>query len=48
MRTVPIWAIMSVIEDDIKETLLEKIKGLQADFPFVGLRAVVVPVLDMV
>ncbi len=38
---------MAVIEDNLKEALLDKIKGLQADFPFVGLRAIVVPVLDM-
>ncbi len=39
---------MTVIEENMKERILERVKALQADFPFVGLRAMVVPVLEMI
>jgi len=40
--------IMVVAEEEKKDILLDLIKSLQTSFPSVGLRAFVVPVLDMV
>jgi hypothetical protein len=40
--------IMTVVESEKKYEILGKIKALQEEFPFVGLRAVVLPVLDMI
>lgn len=40
--------IMSVVDDKKEKKLLELIKAVQESFPTVGLRAFVVPVLDMV
>ena len=39
---------MVVAREEKKEELLSQIKALQASFPSVGLRAFVVPILDMV
>jgi hypothetical protein len=40
--------MMTVVEVEKKDEILKKIRALQEEFPFVGLRAVVLPVLDMV
>jgi hypothetical protein len=40
--------VMAVMEEEKKQKLLNLIRALQASFPSVGLRAFVVPVLDMV
>jgi hypothetical protein len=40
--------MMTVVEAEKKDEILGKIRALQEEFPFVGLRAVVLPVLDMV
>jgi hypothetical protein len=41
-------AIMSVVPAEAAETVLARVRELQAEFPFTGLRAVVLPVLSMV
>jgi hypothetical protein len=40
--------MMTVVPEDRKVEILERVRRLQEDFPFTGLRAVVLPVLDMV
>jgi hypothetical protein len=40
--------IMVVIQEEKKIILLDSVKSLQTSFPSVGLRAFVVPVVDMV
>jgi hypothetical protein len=40
--------MMAVVEAEKKDEILGKVRALQEEFPFVGLRAVVLPVLDMV
>ena len=40
--------MMTVVEDSRKAEILERVQELQEDFPFTGLRAVVLPVLDMI
>ena len=40
--------LMVVAEEGKRGALLERIRALQEEFPFTGLRAFVVPVLDMV
>jgi len=40
--------MMAVVPGDRKEEILKRIRKLQDDFPFTGLRAVVLPVLDMI
>ena len=40
--------LMIVIDNDKKDTLLERIRSLQSSFVSVGLRAFVVPVLETV
>lgn len=49
----PIWpalntVTMVVIAADFKDRLLEAVRALQEEFPYIGLRAVATPVLDMV
>jgi len=49
----PVWPAVNsvtavVIEEVQKERVLEKVRALQAEFPVTGLRAVALPVLDMV
>lgn len=41
-------AMMSVVPAGQVESVLARVKELQAEFPFTGLRAVVLPVLAMV
>lgn len=41
-------AIMSVVPAEAAEAVLSRVRELQAEFPFTGLRAVVLPVLSMV
>ena len=40
--------MMTVVAEEGKSEILQRIRRLQEDFPFTGLRAVVLPVLDMV
>jgi len=40
--------LLTVIPSRQQDELLERIRALQAEFPFVGLRAFAVPVLEMV
>jgi hypothetical protein len=40
--------MMTVVDGERKPEILERVRRLQEDFPFTGLRAVVLPVLDMV
>jgi hypothetical protein len=40
--------MITVVPEDRKVEILERVRRLQKDFPFTGLRAVVLPVLDMV
>jgi len=40
--------LLVVAEAEKKDEILRHIRALQEEFPFTGLRAVVVPVLDMV
>lgn len=40
--------MMAVVDSERKPEILERVRRLQGDFPFTGLRAVVLPVLDMV
>jgi meiotically up-regulated gene 157 (Mug157) protein len=40
--------MMTVVDEERKAEILERVRRLQEDFPFTGLRAVVLPVLDMV
>ena len=40
--------MMTVIAAEKKDDMLARVRALQEEFPFVGLRAVVLPVLDMV
>ena len=40
--------MMTVVAEERKSEILERVRRLQEDFPFTGLRAVVLPVLDMV
>ena len=39
--------MMAVVDGERKPEILERVRRLQEDFPFTGLRAVVLPVLDM-
>jgi hypothetical protein len=39
---------MAVVPEERREEILQRVRRLQEDFPFTGLRAVVLPVLDMV
>jgi len=39
---------MAVVEEEVKDRLLQMIKDLQGSFPFVGLRAFVVPLIEMI
>lgn len=41
-------AMMSVVPAEGVETILARVRELQAEFPYTGLRAVVLPVLAMV
>jgi len=38
--------MMAVVEEEKKEQIFQRIQELQERFPFVGLRALAVPVLD--
>jgi hypothetical protein len=40
--------MMAVVTEERKGDILERVQKLQEEFPFTGLRAVVLPVLDMV
>jgi hypothetical protein len=40
--------MMAVVTEERKGDILERVQELQEEFPFTGLRAVVLPVLDMV
>ncbi len=40
--------LMAVIEPQEQERVLGRLRSLREDYPYTGLRAVVVPVLDMV
>jgi hypothetical protein len=40
--------MMTVVTMEKKDEILSKVRALQEEFPFVGLRAVVLPVLDMI
>ena len=49
----PVWpalntVTMVVIDSDRQGRLLEAVRGLQEEYPYIGLRAVVTPVLEMV
>jgi len=39
---------MAIVDEEIKDNLLKMIKKLQGVFPFVGLRAIVIPVVEMI
>ncbi len=40
--------LLAVTDSQSQERVLERLRALREDFPYTGLRAVVVPVLDMV
>ena len=40
--------LMTVVAADKKTEIIGKIKALQEEFPYVGLRALVLPVLEMI
>ena len=40
--------LMAVIDSQSQGQVLERLRALRGDFPYTGLRAIVVPVLDMV
>lgn len=40
--------LMAVVAVDKKTEIIEKIKAVQEEFPYVGLRALVLPVLEMI
>jgi hypothetical protein len=40
--------LLAVTDSDNREGVLARLRALREDFPYTGLRAVVVPVLDMV
>jgi hypothetical protein len=40
--------MMAVVPEGRRREILERVRRLQEDFPFTGLRAVVLPVLDMI
>jgi hypothetical protein len=40
--------MIAVVPEARKPEILQRVRELQEDFPFTGLRAVVLPVLDMV
>jgi hypothetical protein len=40
--------MMTVVPEERKTEILERVRRLQEDFPFTGLRAVALPVLEMV
>jgi hypothetical protein len=40
--------MITVVQQERTSEILERVRRLQEDFPFTGLRAVVLPVLDMV
>jgi hypothetical protein len=40
--------LMAVIDSQSQGRILERLRALRGDFPYIGLRALVVPVLDMI
>ena len=40
--------LLAVTDSDSRERVLARLRALREDFPYTGLRAVVVPVLDLV
>ena len=40
--------MMTVAESEKRDEVLKRIRALQGKFPYVGLRAIVVPVLEMI
>jgi hypothetical protein len=40
--------LMAVIEAASQDRVMDRLRALREEFPFIGLRALVVPVLDMV
>jgi hypothetical protein len=40
--------LMAVIDPQERDRTMERLRSLREDFPYTGLRAIVVPVLDMV
>jgi hypothetical protein len=40
--------MMAVVSEERKSEILDRVRRLQEDFPYTGLRAMVLPVLDMV
>jgi hypothetical protein len=39
--------LMAVVDSQSQGRVLERLRALREDFPYIGLRALVVPVLDM-